>query len=128
MIWDNTIYCNLRLEYLDDVLALLERITSTGTWYVLNCGNANDFELVRGHPRLKEDVMRRELGSVTIARRAASLANPAPPPIPALLPVAQRGACAARRRRCAGPHRAPPPPCTTGGCSSLCTCTRACMT
>ena len=65
LIWDNTIYCNLRIEFLAEVLALLGRLTTPGrTFYLLNCGNANAPEIVGGHPRLREATIRRELGGL----------------------------------------------------------------
>ena len=64
LVYDNTIYCNLRLEFLEQVLQLLERLTAPGTWYMLNCANANHAEVVGGYPRLREADMRRELGGL----------------------------------------------------------------
>jgi hypothetical protein len=63
-IWDNTIYCNLRLEYLGQVTALLARLTAPGSLYFLNCGNAEYPQVIEGHPRLHEASIRAELGGL----------------------------------------------------------------
>ena len=63
-IWDNTIYCNLRLEYLGQVTALLARLTAPGSLYFLNCGNAAYPQVIAGHPRLFEASIRAELGGL----------------------------------------------------------------
>ena len=63
-IFDNTIYCNLRLEYLAQVKSLLERLSHPGTLFLLNCGNANYPQVMHGHPRLKEQSIRQELGGL----------------------------------------------------------------
>ncbi len=64
LVYDNTIYCNLRLEYLTQVTDLLERLTHPGSLFFLNCGNANYPQIMHGHPRLKESSIRDELGGL----------------------------------------------------------------
>ena len=64
-IYDNTVYCNLRLLYLERVLAMLERVTTPGrTVYMLNCGNARDAALIGGHPRLHREAIEADLGGL----------------------------------------------------------------
>lgn len=65
LIWDNTVYCNLRFEYLAQVLRMLDRITTPGhTLMLVNCGNADAPELVQGHPRLRRESLLAELGLI----------------------------------------------------------------
>jgi SAM-dependent methyltransferase len=64
-VYDNTVYCNLRIEYLDRVLALLERVTTPGlTFYMLNCGSDKGASIVPNHPRLRLSDIERELGGL----------------------------------------------------------------
>ena len=64
-IYDNTVYCNLRLEYLEKVLAMLDRLTTPGhTVYMINCGNAQDAALIGGHPRLHRSSIEADLGGM----------------------------------------------------------------
>jgi len=64
-IYDNTVYCNLRLQYLEKVRAMLQRVTTPGhTLYMLNCGNAQDAALIGGHPRLRLQAIKDDLGDL----------------------------------------------------------------
>ena len=63
LVWDNTIYCNLRLEFYPAVMALFARLTSPGSIIVVNCGSADAPQLVHGHPRIRPHVMEQELTS-----------------------------------------------------------------
>ena len=55
------------LEFLAEVLSLLDRLTTPGrTLYMLNCGNANAPEIVGGHPRLHEATIRRAMDALAL--------------------------------------------------------------
>lgn len=61
LVIDNTIYCNLRLEYLSPFLSMMSRISQPGSFYVLICGSSNAPQVVAGHPRLDREIMLNEL-------------------------------------------------------------------
>eukprot|EP00755_Sulcionema_specki_P019495 Sspe_Gene.69626::Locus_41053_Transcript_1_1_Confidence_1.000_Length_1675::g.69626::m.69626 len=65
LIWDNTVYCNLRLEYIGNVTAMLSRLVTPGrTLYLLNCGNGDRPGMTEGHPRPTKEAIERELSGI----------------------------------------------------------------
>jgi SAM-dependent methyltransferase len=62
-LFDRGVYHAVRTVDLDAFLKLLERVSHPGTIYLSLCGNANE-EREFGPPRVKEEEIRQELGSL----------------------------------------------------------------
>ncbi len=62
LVWDNTVYCNLRHEFLPAVRRMFLRLTSPGTVVVVNCASANEHaQSPQAPPRLRLRTMLGEL-------------------------------------------------------------------